>query len=259
MNEHFVSARDESVRMFRQNGLERLTHVHPAIPHLIDPPLIAALLWWAPTPPLTDVWLLATGLAVWTAVEYALHRHLFHAPDAVMRETHEVVGRLAASEPVIPRLPGWRHVVYFIMHGVHHEYPNDSSRLVMAPPVSIPMAALFAASFRLAVGAHWWAALFAGFLVGYLVYDSMHYAAHHRSMRTALGRYTKWRHFRHHFTDPDRDYGVSSPVWDWIMGTLSRRSRSAQAAHVVARAREVVGSTDEGSIRVSIEARRLHQ
>jgi sterol desaturase/sphingolipid hydroxylase (fatty acid hydroxylase superfamily) len=113
---------------------------------------------------------------------------------------------------------GWLAIGFVCEEGANHQEQ---------PPASIPLAALFALLFRLAVGAHRWPALFAGFLVGYLVYDSVHYAVHHPSMRTALGRSTKWRHCRHHFTDPDRDYRVSSPLWDLIMGALSRRSRMA--------------------------------
>jgi Fatty acid hydroxylase superfamily len=229
-NPHFVSARDESVRMFRHDWLERMTRVHPAIPHLIYLPVIAGLLWWAPTPPFTDVWLAGAGLLLWSAVEYVMHRHLFHAPDAVMSETHDIVAQLRPGEAVVPRLPGWRHVVYFIMHGVHHEYPSDSSRLVVPPGASVPLAVLFALSFRGVLGPHLWAPVFVGFLGGYLVYDTVHYAVHHRRMRTAIGRYTKWRHYRHHFTDPDRDYGVTSPLWDLVMGTRSRRSESTDAA-----------------------------
>ncbi len=226
MSEHFVSKRDESVRMFRREWLERLSHVHPAVPHIIYAPLIVGLLWWAPTPPMTSGLLLLIGIAMWSAIEYVLHRHLFHPPDHVMRETHDIVARLAPGDAVIPALPGWRHVVYFIMHGVHHEYPSDSSRLVMPPGASIPLAVVFFVIFRLAVGPHLAPALFAGFVTGYLTYDTVHYAIHHRTMPTALGRYTKWRHYRHHFIDPGRDYGVSSPLWDLLLGTLSRRSEA---------------------------------
>lgn len=222
-NEHFVSNRDESVRMFRQDWLERLSHVHPAVPHLIYVPVIVALLWSSSATPLVSAGLFLGGLTLWTLVEYFLHRHLFHAPDEVMHGTHDIVAGLAPGQPVLPALPTWRHVVYFIMHGVHHEFPNDSSRLVMPPGASVPLAVLFWVVFRLTAGPVAGPALFAGFVFGYLVYDTVHYAVHHHALPTAWGRYTKWRHQRHHFQDPDRDFGVSSPLWDLVMGTLTRR------------------------------------
>ena len=33
--------------------------------------------------------------------------------------------------------------MHFIIHGIHHDHPNDRMRLVMPPAVSIPLAALF--------------------------------------------------------------------------------------------------------------------
>jgi sterol desaturase/sphingolipid hydroxylase (fatty acid hydroxylase superfamily) len=41
-------------------------------------------------------------------------------------------------------------------------------------------------------------------------------------MPTMWGRYLKKRHARHHFLDPDSDYGVSSPLWDVVFGTFTR-------------------------------------
>jgi 4-hydroxysphinganine ceramide fatty acyl 2-hydroxylase len=226
ITEHCVSTADVSVRMFRQNWLERLSHVHPIVPHLIYIPVVIALLWTAPTTAAQSAWLVGGGLVLWTLVEYVLHRHLFHAPDEVMQETHEIVARVAPGEPVIPALPGWRYVVYFIMHGIHHEYPSDSSRLVMPPGASVPLAILFYALFRLTIGAHYTPGLFAGFVLGYLVYDTVHFAVHHVTIPTSWGRFTKRRHYRHHFVDPDCDYGVSSPLWDLILGTRGRAPAS---------------------------------
>ena len=37
-----------------------------------------------------------------------------------------------------------------------------------------------------------------------------------------LSRFLKRRHFRHHYADSEKDFGVSSPLWDAILGTMSR-------------------------------------
>lgn len=227
MAKNFVSNDDVSVRMFRSGFVERFTHVHPAVPHVIYVPVIAYLLWSARAAPGHAALLFVVGLFVWTFVEYVMHKHVFHAPDRVMDETHAVVAALRREEPVIPALPGWRHVIYFIAHGVHHEYPSDSTRLVMPPGASIPLALLFYALFHALAGPAATPPLFAGFLVGYLIYDTVHYAVHHPGLPTAWGRYLKKRHYGHHFVDPDRDYGVSSPVWDAVFGTLTRAERRA--------------------------------
>ena len=233
MGKHFVSNRDESPRMFASDGIERFTFVHPLVPHLIYLPIIAALLWWSPLSIGMTALVFVAGLFVWTFVEYMLHKYAFHAPHRVMDEVHDIVAETPIDEPIIPRLPTLHHTIYFIAHGVHHEYPSDSRRLVMPPIASIPLAAAFFGLFLLIFGTTYTPALFAGFLIGYLAYDSIHFAVHHFSVPTAFGKLLKRRHHRHHFLDPDEDYGVSSPLWDIILGTYTKvdpPKRGAKAA-----------------------------
>jgi hypothetical protein len=229
MAKHYVSNADVSVRMFRSDLLERLSHVHPVVPHVLYVPLVTALVWRAPTHAMATALLFAAGVLAWTLAEYLLHKHVFHAPDHIMAETHDVVASLSRDEPVLPALPTWRHVAYFIAHGVHHEYPSDSSRLVMPPGASVPIAVVTWLLFRAVLGPVDTPAFFAGFVAGYLVYDTTHYAVHHLAMPTAWGRYLKKRHARHHFLDADRDYGVSSPLWDVVFGTFTPSSRRETA------------------------------
>ncbi len=229
-SEHFVSTQDVSVRMFRSDFLEWFSHVHPAVPHVIYVPLVIGLLWRAPTTAARSALLFVAGVILWTLAEYVLHKHVFHAPDRIMAETHDVVASLrGTNEPVIPALPSLRHVSYFIAHGVHHEYPSDSTRLVMPPGASVPIAIATWLLFRWLAGPSAAPAFFAGFVAGYLVYDTTHYAVHHFGMPTSWGRFLKKRHARHHFVDPDRDYGVSSPLWDVVFGTYTSRKRRAES------------------------------
>ena len=69
--------------------------------------------------------------------------------------------------------------MHFIIHGIHHDHPNDKLRLVMPPAVSIPLAALFFFAFTLIFGTPAAYPLFGGFIAGYLVYDYTHYYVHH--------------------------------------------------------------------------------
>jgi len=228
MGEFCVSNRDESVRMFRSDLLERTTYVHPLIPHLIYVPIVVALLWLSPLGVAESALYFLIGLLVWTFLEYLLHRFAFHAPEAVMRETHEISAGLTLDQPVIPALPTLRHKIYFIFHGVHHEYPSDSRRLVMPPVASIPMGlvAWLIISTILAESA---IPTFAGLLTGYLIYDSTHFVVHHRSVPTPFGKLLKRTHMRHHFLDPDENYGVSSPLWDIVFGTYGGKKTTARA------------------------------
>ena len=62
--------------------------------------------------------------------------------------------------------------------------------------------------------------MFTGFASGYLAYDTIHFAVHHTSTRAAWVRTWKRLHFRHHYADSTRDFGVSSPLWDVVLGTV---------------------------------------
>ena len=149
------------------------------------------------------VLLVLAGLLLWTLSEYWLHRKVFHwDPD------HPIGHRL-----------------HFIIHGVHHDHPNDRMRLVMPPGASIPLAALFFGLFWLIFGLPTALPLFAGFLIGYLMYDYTHYYLHHVVPKSKLGKRLREQHMRHHFQDHRYGFGVSSPLWDAVFRTLPRTRR----------------------------------
>ncbi len=137
-----------------------------------------------------------------------------------MDKVHEIVASLPVDEAVVPNMPSLRHTIYFLFHGVHHEYPSDARRLVMPPVASIPMAFVVWLVFLLVFGIAARPA-FAGMMVGYLIYDSTHFLVHHYSMPTKFGKFIKRHHMRHHFKDPDKDYGVSSPAMGRDFRTFS--------------------------------------
>lgn len=202
-----------SPRMFRSPLLDFLSRVHPSVPVIIFGPLIVLLAGWAlqheSVPAVIGLGI--GGYAFWTLFEYWMHRIVFHfEPD---------------------RGIGAR--VHWIIHGVHHEHPNDPLRLVMPPAVSIPLAALFFGIFVLLLGTHLGPGVSAGFFAGYLVYDMVHYYVHHAQPQGWVGRTLRERHMRHHFQDDTRGFGVSAPFWDNVFGTAprSRRAAADEAAH----------------------------
>jgi hypothetical protein len=217
----YVSNADESCRMFESDLRERLSHIRPWVPHVLFVPVVTVSLIVAfrVLSPARVAGFYALGLFLWTLVEYTIHRGIFHSRRWIEDDTRRIVGSLRRDQPVVPNLPTARHRFYFVAHGVHHDFPNDSTRLVLAPGVSIPLAALFYGIFRLIFGAATPAA-YAGLITGYLCYDTIHFAVHHASGRSRLLRALKRRHFRHHYADPTRDFGVSSPIWDYNIGTL---------------------------------------
>jgi len=194
--------------LFKNRFLDFFSRIHPMVPALIYLPVAALLVVLAARDgqgALAIVLLLAGGIAFWTLAEYWLHRKLFHwEPD------HPIGRRM-----------------HFIIHGIHHDHPNDKLRLVMPPGASVPLAALFFGVFYLVLGAPTAYPAFAGFLLGYLIYDYTHYYVHHFVPKSRLGKHLREQHMRHHFQDHRFGYGVSSPLWDVVFGTLPRRRRKA--------------------------------
>ena len=221
MKTGFVSNKDESVRMFRSGILEFFSHVHPAVPHLIFVPVIGVSLYWSIRGGIgtgIGITMFLGGLAVWSFTEYVIHRFAFHVPEEVDDRAKAITASLEPGEPVLQHL-GWREKAYFITHGVHHFFPNDSLRLVMVPGVSMPLATAFLFAFLAIFGSVLGATFFAGFAMGYLMYDTTHYVVHHHACRGRISAFLKKWHMRHHYVNPDRDYGVSSPAWDFVWGT----------------------------------------
>jgi sterol desaturase/sphingolipid hydroxylase (fatty acid hydroxylase superfamily) len=194
--------------MFRSRVLDALSRVHPAVPIIIFLPVIVVLAAWSlehVSIPAT-VGLAFAGYALWTLFEYWLHRIVFH---------FEPEDGLGAR-------------MHWIIHGVHHDHPNDPLRLVMPPAVSIPLGGLVFLVLYLICGPGYAPGLGAGFFAGYLAYDMIHYYLHHSRPHGRLGRMLRERHMRHHFQDDTRGFGISAPYWDEVFRTSPRAKRSSQ-------------------------------
>lgn len=213
MAKHFVSNKDESVPMFNNRFLDFFSRVDYKIPLLIYVPVILYFLYRSVLvlhiSVLYIIPLIILGLAVWTFAEYNLHRFVFHwmPPGEFGKKVH------------------------FMFHGVHHDYPRDSKRLVMVPPVSLPLALLFYFTFQLILGEELVAPFFVGFVIGYLIYDMTHYALHHANFKSKFWLDLKQHHMIHHYQDPDNGFGVSTKLWDMVYRTTFKKEK--QGAVVV--------------------------
>jgi sterol desaturase/sphingolipid hydroxylase (fatty acid hydroxylase superfamily) len=201
MPKNYVSNKDETVRMFESDFMEAFSRVHYTVPLFIYIPVILVMLYLSVAVYyisfLNIVVLIIGGIFAWSLAEYLLHRFVFHFK--------------AKSE--------FGKKIHFIFHGVHHDYPSDSKRLVMPPSVSIPLAIIFYFIFRLIFGPVLMFPFFAGFIAGYLFYDISHYAIHHFNMHSKFWLAIKNHHMLHHYQDEYKGYGVSSPFWDYIFRT----------------------------------------
>jgi len=198
MKKHYVSNSQESTRMFKSDLLELTSRVHFIVPLLLYIPVIFYLISRSIlSNSLTfaeGLGLFFSGLFLWTIVEYVMHRFVFH---------FKVTSTLGKR-------------IHFIFHGVHHDYPKDKLRLVLPPIVSIPLALFFYYLFSLFIKGDYIYPFFAAFLMGYLIYDMVHYAIHHVQLKGKIWNVLKTHHLKHHYLDPSKGFGVSNPLWDEI-------------------------------------------
>ncbi len=189
--------------MFKWPLLDKLSRVHHVVPLLIFIPAIVVCFVLGVTEMgvVAILACLAGGYVFWTLFEYWLHRIVFH-----FEPEHGIGARL-----------------HWIIHGVHHDHPNDPKRLVMPPAVSVPLALLMFGLFVLVLGTPAAYMFTASFLASYLVYDELHYYLHHGRPTTWMGRKFRELHMRHHFQDDTIGYGISAPWWDNVFGTAYKR------------------------------------
>jgi len=188
-------------RLFKNRYLEMLTKTHPLLIWGIYLPVVVGLPWYAASAFQYTGWRIAllffSGMFFWTFFEYLMHRFVFHW---------------------VSESPRMQKVIY-IMHGNHHHYPRDKERLFMPPVPSLILASVIFLLMNLAMGNNAYV-FFPGFMLGYLMYGTMHYAIH--AMNPPF-RWMKplWRnHHLHHYKDEHHGFGVSTTLWDHVFGTM---------------------------------------
>ena len=130
------------------------------------------------------------GFFPWTAAEYILHRFLFHQEEKLPNNS------LAFG-------------THFLVHGIHHAFPQDPGRLVF--PIVNELVVGFLISLIYLAFMAYDDAIFAlsGFVIGYILYDLFHYFLHHSG--SDFFTEIKIYHHKHHHKDPENGFGVTSP------------------------------------------------
>ena len=155
-----IKPRNKGSKIFFDNPiLERLTRTTTAVPVTIFLSFSAFLMVWgflhSQHSALTQILVFVAGLLLFTLVEYMVHRHVFH----MITNTR------------------FREKVQYAFHGVHHEFPKDTSRLAMPPLFSIVIVTVLFFSLRALMGDHIFGFL-PGFITGYSLYLIVHYVVH---------------------------------------------------------------------------------
>ena len=162
---------------------------------LISVALLTAGLLRTHTHPAGALLAVVSGLLLFTLVEYSFHRWMFHG-----------------SVPLFE--PGHRR---------HHENPlGDDAMPFFLPPLAI---LAIVAVISLAMPAGFALLLTGGLATGYAIYGLSHDLIHNTRFRHPLSKRWAASHHIHHF-HPDRNFGVSTPIWDIILGTRHVPNRS---------------------------------
>lgn len=187
--------------LFENSVLEALTKTSPGITLSIYIPIISLLLYYGyvhgvVTGFYSAFFIYIGAIFFWTLFEYLMHRYIFH---------------FMSDSPLV-------HKFHYIVHGVHHEYPRDKERLFMPPVPALLIISILFITFYIIMRQYVFIFL-PGFLTGYLIYSFIHYATHSRHYPRFLKPIVR-HHSLHHYKYPDKAYGVSSPLWDYIFGTM---------------------------------------
>ncbi len=172
--------------------------LEPAVDTALGAALLAAgLRHHVPAP--AAALLVLLGLFVFSFMEYVVHRWVFHGPPQPMARGH----------------------------AVHHRDPRGYEALPFFVPALVLAAVTGLCALWMPAADAW---LFAsGIAFGYVAYGISHFMIHHRHFRHPLVRRWAGRHRIHHH-HPARNFGVTSPLWDVVLGTRYVPARSSSSA-----------------------------
>lgn len=193
-------------QIFKNKYLEYLTKTHPLVIWGLYTPILGLMLYYCSAKlgfgAVSIALTFLSGMFFWSLFEYMIHRFVFHYVAESKRATR----------------------IVYIIHGNHHEYPRDKERLFMPPVPSLLLASfvfgtMYYTGYIFGISSYVFA-FFPGFILGYLIYGTMHYAIH------AWNPPFKWmkalwrNHHLHHYKKNELGFGVSSTLWDHVFGTM---------------------------------------
>jgi len=212
--EWVFTSSDKDLRFFESDFLEKLTMCRwPVIPIFWSPIILFFIylsfsnfssngnesflfgsvgIWQMPL-------LLAFGILMWTFFEYVIHRWVFH---------------------LVPPASWFLTTIHFLFHGQHHKNPMNKDRLVFPPLPAAPFAFVIYQIVHLIFPRATAQCIIAGVAIGYVFYDLTHYYLHHGSPTSRYWKELKAFHIKHHYSEPNYGFGISSKLWDYPFGTL---------------------------------------
>ncbi len=201
----FVSG-TETIHIFENKFLEWISTTNHLAPFYIFIPVVLYFAWetifflingyydqpWYIIP------LFVGAVFLWTFIEYAGHRFVFHSK---------------------PKSNLGKKLLY-VIHGAHHDYPNDPKRVVVPPIVSLTGGVLLYCISYVLFGRIYASPFFGALVLAYLIYDLFHYASHHVRVSNKYILMLIKHHLDHHYKDPNNGYGFTTKFWDIVLRTM---------------------------------------
>ncbi|KAG5487705.1 hypothetical protein LSCM1_08069 [Leishmania martiniquensis] len=150
-----------------------------------------------------------SGVGLWTLLEYAIHRLIFHFERTVPRPLFD--------NPLCKML-------HLLLHGIHHIIPMDPDRLVFPPALFVVASAIIYNGCSYLLAGSCLDIVAGGLVCGYVLYDQVHYHLHHRDPTNLYWKDLKKYHHAHHYVDDTRGYGITSKFWDIVFGTVCKKN-----------------------------------
>lgn len=201
--------------LFENPLLERLTRTHIAVPVTVFVLYSAGLFAWSvieTAQPVENVaGMFIAGLLSFTLFEYLMHRYLYHMAPSTQKKAE----------------------LQYKFHGIHHEYPKDKTRLALPPWITVMIYTLILWGLHSVFG-DIFLGYFSGFLMGYAMYLLVHYSVHAFAPPKNAFKMLWVNHAVHHYKDDNIAFGVSSPLWDYVFGTMPPKHESASHPRKVA-------------------------
>lgn len=177
---------------------------HPAWPAIVWLPVAIAGIVWGTAHHQPAGWQIiacaGAALFTWSFFEYLVHRFLLHPPVQMRR-----MDRFA-----------------YFAHGKHHDEP-DHPAYALVPPLNATLILLPLLGVFYFVLPGLWLEIFTGFfLLGYLSYEYIHFAIHQSQPTNRLTQYLRRHHLTHHAHGSAGNFGVSTPLWDFVFRTALR-------------------------------------
>ncbi len=188
--------KEGSGQVFKNQTLEIFTRTNPMLHIITYGGAILFFLYLNSIDVKNSILFFLSGMFVWTLMEYILHRYIFHI-----------------------KYPKFQYMI----HGIHHEFPRDKERLLMPPVPGIILLSIIFCLYYLVLRKYTFPFM-AGVVFGYMLYTFVHYIIH--AWKPISGFKYLWTHHHKHHNPAleNTSFGVSSPLWDYIFGTMPPKS-----------------------------------